>query len=146
MRYACSGEILLHSHALTPPTDARRIAGAGLLLLGSTIFACALSVAGSLQWVHLPRTATLGRTLVFALTGLVLGLGGYRLASGTWVGSLQVPHRATALAGLLFLGYAAKTMLFNTTRPQSPPLWMLATAVLALLSWSFAGRHRRTWR
>ena len=139
------GEIVLHSHAITRPTDTRRMAGTCVLLLGSIIFAFALYIAGRLRWVALPHTTTLGRTLVFVLIGLVLGLGGYRLASGTWVGSLQVPQRATALAGLLFLGYAAKTMLFNVPRPHSPPLWMLTTAVLALLSWCFAGRHRRTW-
>ena len=35
------------------------------------------------------------RTLVFALIGLILGLVGYRLVSGTWVGPLQVPHMLT---------------------------------------------------
>jgi hypothetical protein len=145
MRYVRSRrKILLHSHARTPQTDAKRVAGSGLLLLGSTIMALALCITGSLQWIGLPRTTTLERTLVFALIGLILGLVGYRLASGTWVGSLQVPHRATALAGLLFLGYAAKAMLLNVPRPQSPPLWMLTTAVLALLSCCFTARRRHT--
>ena len=133
------------ANARTPQTDARRIAGFGLLLLGSTILTLALCITGSLRWVGLPRTTTLERTLVFALIGLILGLVGYRLASGTWVGSLQVPHRSTALAGLLFLGYAAKAMLLNAPRPHSPPLWMLTTAVLALLSWCFTASRRHTY-
>jgi hypothetical protein len=101
----------LHSDARKPKSDGKRLAGLGLLLLGSTMLALSLSMMGTLQWVGLPRTTTQGRSLFFALVGLILGLWGYRLASGTWVGSWQIPHRATALAGLLFLGYFVKATL-----------------------------------
>jgi len=108
--------------------------------------ALSLSIMGTLQWAGLPRTTTQLRSLLFALVGLILGLWGYRLASGTWVGSLQVPHRATAMAGLLFLGYFVRATIVNAPRPQSPPAWILSIAVLALLSWCFAARRRDSSR
>jgi hypothetical protein len=77
------------------------------------MLALSLSIMGTLQWFALPRTTTQARSLLFALVGLILGLWGYRLASGTWVGSSQVPHRATALAGLLFLIYFVRAAIVN---------------------------------
>jgi hypothetical protein len=125
--------------------NARRIIGLVLLLIATTFLALAVVTIGSLLWLGLPSTTTLGRTLAFALGGLILGLGAYRLASGTWVGSLQVPHRAVALGGLLFLGYVAKSILFKMPRPHPPPMLMSVIAGLALLSWCLAARRKRTW-
>lgn len=136
----------MHSHVRKPQSDGKRLAGLGLLLLGSTMLALSLSIMGTLQWVGLPRTTTQARSLLFAFVGLILGLWGYRLASGTWAGSLQVPHRATALAGLLFLSYFVRAAVLNAPRPHSPPLGILSIAVLALLSWCFVARRRGSWR
>lgn len=72
-----------------------------------------------------------------------MGPIGYRLGSGTWRDSWQVPNRAAALGALFFLGYAAKAMLLNAPRPQMPPAWILATAGLALASWPLAVARSR---
>src|SRR6202140_4258647 len=97
----------------TVQSDAKRTVGAGLLMLGSVMLALGVSMMGSLLWVGWPHTTNLERTFALSLLGLVLGVGGYRIASNTWVDSWQVPHRATALSALLFLGYAVKTMLLH---------------------------------
>lgn len=123
-----------------------RLIGLGLLLLGSIGLALGVSTIFSLQWLGLPLTTNLARTLVFALVGMIFGTLGYRLACGTWRGSWQVPHRAAALGALVFFGYAAKAMLLKTTRPHFPPLWILSTAGLALVSWCVAACRRRSWR
>jgi hypothetical protein len=125
--------------------DSGRLIGSGLLLVGSVALALAFCTIFTLQWLGLPRTTNSTRTLVFAFVGTIFGLAGYRLASGTWRGSWQVPHRATALGALFFLGYVARTML-NAPRPQLPALWMLAIAAMALVSWCVVGRQRRSFR
>lgn len=120
--------------------------GLGSLLIGSMILALAICTTFTLLWVGLPRTTSLPRTLALASLGAVLGPIGYRLASGTWHGSWQVPSRAAALGALLFLGYVIKAMLLSAHRPHPPPGWMWATAGLALVSWCVAACCRRKYR
>jgi hypothetical protein len=136
----------LHSHVGKQQSDGKRLAGSGLLLLGSTMLALSLLIMGTLQWGWPSACHHASASTPLALVGLIIGLWGYRLASGTWVGSLQVPHRATAMAGLLFLGYFVRATVVNAPRPQSPPAWIMSIALLALLSWCFAARRRGSWR
>ena len=133
----------MHSDTGSPQIETKRIVGIALLLLGSVLLPFAICILGSLGWLGLPRTTSIDRTLGFVIAGLVVGLSGYRLVSGSWSGSLQVPHRAAALGGLLFLGYAAKAMLLSKPQPHAPPLWMLAIAGFAVISWCFVGRYKR---
>jgi hypothetical protein len=133
----------LHSRVRNPQSDQKRFAGVGLLFVGSAMLTLSLFFMATLQSAGVPRTTTELRALLFGLLGLTFALAGYRVASGTWAGSLQVPHRAAALAGVLFLGYFVKLSFHIAAASQLPSAWLFSLAVLAIISWLFAACRRR---
>lgn len=120
-----------------------RIVGFPLLLLSTIGLASGICISFSLEWLGLPRTTNLGRTMILLSFSIVLGPVGYRLASGVWRGCWQALHRAAAVGAVFFFGYAAKQMLLNAAHPHLPPLWILATAGLALVSWCMVASRSR---
>src|SRR5215831_5856522 len=89
------------------------------------------------------------QTPIPCFVGSVLGAGfsvvGNRIAGKTWSGSTQVPHRAAALAGLLFLGMTGHLYLQRSITSISQSGWvMLALSLVAIVTWFVRARARRS--
>src|ERR1700730_13718774 len=136
----------LHSHVGKPQSDGKRLAGSGLLLLGSTMLALSLLIMGTLQWGW-PSACQHAS----ASTPLCTCRADY------WAVGVQTRIRylgglvASAAQGDSHGGVAAprpfrQATVVNAPRPQSPPAWIMSIALLALLSWCFAARRRGSWR
>jgi hypothetical protein len=121
--------------------DPNRIVGVGFIFRGTALLVFSLVFLGTFSWLGLPRTTTPLRMVVFGIVGLILGLTGYRLASGSLSGGFQTVHRSAALAGVLFLGVFLRNQL-NVRRPP-PPVWMLGIAALTPISWWLVAHGRQ---
>ncbi len=93
--------------------DTLRVMGGLLMFLGSIMLALCVLFLGTLAAFGSPATLSFARLSLFFALGLGLGVGGYRVASGTWSGFTQMPHWAAALGGLLFLGSSLRVLLFT---------------------------------
>jgi hypothetical protein len=129
----------MHAQATS---DAQRFTGAALLLLGTSGMTAGLAfLAIRFGWGH----PFLERPLVGVLLSCLLGLIGYRVASGHWAGSSQMPHRALALASFMFLVALLGVRLERHPIPATLRLTGLVAGSVALIgSWYWrAHRHRR---
>ena len=129
----------MHAHATS---DAQRFTGAALLLLGTSGMAGGLAfLAIRFGWGH----PLLERPLIGVLLSCLLGLIGYRVASGHWAGSSQMPHQAMALGSFVFLVALLWVRLEQHPIPATLRITGLAACSVALIgSWYWrAHRHRR---
>lgn len=129
----------MHAQATS---DAQRFTGAALVLLGTSGMTGGLAfLAIRFGWDH-PFSE---RPLIGILLSCVLGLMGYRAASGHWAGSSQMPHRAMALASFVFLVGLLGIRLERHPIPATPRISGLAAgSVVLIASWYWrAGRQRR---
>src|ERR1700680_430002 len=125
--------------------DQERLAGVLFIFIGRLLLIFSLFFLGTSRWLGFPNTTTPLRLVMFGVVGLILGTAGYRLASGTWVGSFQVLHESAAIAGLVFLVVFLRKQL-NANRPPSPPSWVVGIAALAPISWWLVARRPRRRR
>jgi hypothetical protein len=133
----------MHMHAQAQ-SDAQRFTGAALLLLGTSGMAGGLAfLAIRFGWGH----PLLERPLIGVLLSCLLGLVGYRVASGHWTGSSQMPHQALALGGFLFLVALLAVRLEQHSIPATVRLTSLAASSVALIgSWYWRAHRRRRRR
>lgn len=130
-------------HAQTT-SDAQRFTGVALLLLGTSGMAGGLAfLAIRFGWDH----PLLVRPLIGVLLSCLIGLVGYRVASGHWTGSSQMPHQALALGSCLFLVALLRVRLEQHTIPATIRITGLAASSVAIVgSWYWRARRRRRRR
>ena len=131
----------MHAQATS---DAQRFTGAAFLLLGTSGMAVGLAfLAIRFGWGH----PLFGRPLIGVLLSCLLGLVGYRVASGDWAGSSQMPHRALALGSVMFLVALLGVRLEQHPIPATLRMTGLAACSIALIgSWYWRAHHHRRRR
>lgn len=126
-------------------SDLKRLGGSMMLLLGRILLVLALLYSGTSAAFHLPAALTPARAILFLAVGAGLSFGGYRIASGTWFGSIQLLHWPAAVAGLLFIVSMLYLYFFGGRAVLEANLRStgicLAISVLALLSWILRSRR-----
>ena len=93
--------------------DLSRLIGPVMILFGRIVLVTVFFFLGTFIAFGIPTTVTPAQLSAFLIIGLGLGLGGFRVSSGTWSGSLQVLHWTAAISGLLFLAAALRLFLFS---------------------------------
>lgn len=127
------------------PTDGAKFAGVGLILLGTLFLSFGLSYFASYVAYDWPATPV--RCVASSVLGVGVGLLGYRLATGTWSGSTQIPHRAAALAGIFFLAITCRLYLKTSGPSTTQTGWLLSGfSLVAVATWYIRARGRRRSR
>lgn len=119
----------------------KRLLGAGaLFILGNISLVIALALSAEFFWLGTPKTTTPLRLILGVLVGGAFCIIGFRLASQTYLGSLQAVLHACAGAGVLFLGIIFQVNL-HLAHWVFPPIWLLTVMELPLL-WLLITRRK----
>jgi len=130
------------------PSDARRFAGAALMLAGDVGLYTGLLYLGLSAATGARGLPSAHRLMIAAAVGYILKVIGYRVGSGQWAGVSQEPQHDAALAGVLFLAAVAGSRL-GSRHPivlTGRVALVSACAVALIASWYWRARHRRVHR
>ena len=114
------------------PLDATKLAGLGLIVLGTLSLSIGITYLGSYLAYDWPQTPA--RCIIGIILGMAATIAGYRLASGTWSGSSQVPHRAAALAGVFFVAITYRLRMKGSVSSLSQSGWVLLALSLVAIA------------